>query len=242
MASGKGSSMDWLECSHRCSWKNFQPQKMVTLHGWKRFRYMTGESQIKRCLKKVTPKESVDPRKSGLSSQPPPHTPILSCQVSATLNLEKQRPSLRLLCNGHITPQFPHILFSELFTKMLQCMWHTKEWFGGEKERNRRGSVLSLWLVYVVKILGCSFCPSLSEPPCPAPVPSVHFREVTGLREPHDTQVAPGLAPQPYFPSQETPNSDLSQQAWQVRTVRNGSAHLGCVVLWPRSECDIYKT
>lgn len=50
MASGKENSMGGLEFSHRCQWKNFQPQKMVTLHGCERFRSLLPPNRPAPCL------------------------------------------------------------------------------------------------------------------------------------------------------------------------------------------------
>lgn len=146
MASGKENSMGGLEFSHRCQWKNFQPQKMVTLHGCERFRCTTGEeSGSKRYLKKVTPKESVDPHRSGLWSQPCPYHSNFWLPGFHKTESGKQRLVSQALCNGYITLHVSHILLSELRNQNTTvCMTYKRLVWQGERKKLEREYTVSV--------------------------------------------------------------------------------------------------
>lgn len=70
-------------------------------------------------------------------------------------------------------------------TKILNCVWHTKEWFGREREKPERECIVSVVSLCSKNISLLFFSLTLSEPPCPAQVLLVLFGELMSLPELH---------------------------------------------------------
>lgn len=202
---------------------------MVTLHGCERFRCTTWEeSWIKRGLKKITPKESVDLYRSGLWSQPHPyHSQFLVAKFPQDWIWEAATCQSGACAVLHITS--PTFCSLNCGTKILNCVWPTKDWFGKEKERNQRGNVLSWWLVYTVKILPPSLSLTIRNS-LPSPGPASPFQRTNETARAPCTQVAQGLL----HNSKTCLYGKLLIQIChnrpgRSRTIRNMSAHLAYI-------------
>lgn len=233
MASGKENSMGGLEFSHRCQWKNFQPQKTVTLLGCERFRCTTGEkSGIKRYLKKITPKESVDPHRSGLWSQPCPYHSNFWLPSFHKTEFGKQRLVSQALCNGYITLHVSHILLSELRNQNTTlCVTYKRLVWRGERKKLEREYIVSVVSLYSKNIsnLFLSLTVRIS---LPSPGPASPFPRTNETSKAPWTHVARGLL----HHSKTCLYGKLLIQIChnrlgRSRTIRNMSAHLACTVL-----------
>lgn len=113
-------------------------------------------------------------------------TPILGCRVSAKLNLGSRDLSVRLLCNGCMTAHFSHILFSELGNENTKlCVTYKRMVWWRERKKPERECIVSVVSLCSKNISLLFFSLTLSEPPCPAQVLLVLFRELMSLPELH---------------------------------------------------------
>lgn len=163
-------------------------------------------------------------------------TPIFGCQVSTRLNLGSRDLSVRLCVMAILHFMSPTFCSLNWGTKILQCVWPTKDWFGKEKERNWRGNILSLWLVVSVysKNISNLFLSLTVRTSLPSPGPSSPFQRTNETSKAPWTHVAWGLLHHSKTCLYGTLLIQICHnRLGRSRTIRNMSAHLACTVLWP---------